>query len=352
MYSTKFQNSNSDNDIISIFPDIMNRSNLSVSTNASLFQIATFFAIGPNIYANGIVVTDRFSNHTKSTKENNSTEDNTNDESVVGIVGGKDVILNIINPQLFEPKSYYPACLYEKKGINIMRKIVNDEIVGINTTLNEILEIFRRTKFAFIPIIESIKSDNRDGNALFHKLKGVLTVRDFLRLFIDTKININVKSIKKYEKNNIETIKNSPVSRISSDLISVRDDEFLKNAIYLMINKGVRNLGIIDNNSKFSGIINDRDIVEFLLNPALRVIAGCNQDSINTGESNSNNDSKILDEVKIKNNVKISSVREIDENMLIKKAAELLLDSTNPYLVLKGGGRIVTPWDIVMKDII
>jgi len=184
----------------------------------------------------------------------------------------------------------------------------------------------------------------------FHKVKAFLTVRDFLRLFIDTKIKITAKSIKENELNNIEKIKNTPVNRISSDLISVRDDEFLKDAVSLMINKGVRNLGIIDNNSKFSGIINDRDIVEFLLNPALRDIEGCNQESTNKGESNINNDNKIIDEIKIKNNVNISSIREINENMPIKEAAELLLDSTNPYLVLKGGDRIVTPWDIVMKE--
>ncbi|MDX1373744.1 MAG: CBS domain-containing protein, partial [Nitrososphaeraceae archaeon] len=280
----------------------------------------------------------------------NLTEDQSNNESVVGRIGGKDIILNIINPRLFEPKSYYPSCLYEKKGFNIMRKITNDEIVGINTPLNEILEIFRKTKFAFIPIVESIKGDDKNDNVFFHKVKAVLTVRDFLRLFIDTKIKMTAKSITEDDWSNMEKIKNTPVNRISSDLISVRDDEFLKDAISLMINNGVRNLGILDNNSKFSGIINDRDIVEFLLNPELRVIAGCNQDSTNTGESNINNDSKILDEIKIKNNVKISSIRQINENMLIKEAAELLLDSTNPYLVLKGGDRIVTPWDIVMKE--
>lgn len=328
----------------------MNRPALSVDTNDSLFQIATFFAIGPNIFASGLVVVERFSNNTGSTTGKNLTKDQSDNESMVGRIGGKDILLNIISPRLFEPKSFFPACLYEKKGINIMRKITKDEIVRINTPLNEILEIFRRTKFAFIPIVESIKDENKNDNVFFHKVKAFLTVRDFLRLFIDTKIKINAKSIKENELSNIEKIKNTPVNRISSDLISVRNDEFLKDAVSLMINKGVRNLGIIDTNSKFSGIINDRDIVEFLLNPALRVISGCNQESTNTGESNINNDSKKLDEIKIKNNVQISSIREINDNMPIKKAAELLLDSTNPYLVLKGGDRIVTPWDIVMKE--
>jgi len=145
----------------------MNRPALSVDTNDSLSQIATFFAIGPNIFASGLVVVDRFSNNTGSTTGKNLTKDQSDKESVVGRIGGKDIILNIISPRLFEPKSYFPAYLYEKKGINIMRKLANDEIVGINTPLNEILEIFRRTKFAFIPIVESIKENNKNDNVFF-----------------------------------------------------------------------------------------------------------------------------------------------------------------------------------------
>ncbi|MFB5600043.1 MAG: CBS domain-containing protein [Nitrososphaeraceae archaeon] len=350
MYSTEVQNSSTDNDILSTFPEIMNRPTLSVNPNDNLFKIATFFAIGPSIYADGLVVVDRLLNNKKLIKDENIEKKEKNNESVLGRIGGKHIILNIISPWLIEPDSYYPQCLFAKKAVNIMEKITTDQIIGFKTSLNSVLEIFRKTKFAFIPIVES-KNTSGKNNIISHKLRAFITVRDFLKLFTDTQKD----NVSKNDKNddfttNIEEIKNIPVKENCSDLIIVKEDEFLTSAIDLMLNKGIRNLGITNYESKLLGVINDRNIIEFLLSRSLRTIAGCNQNVRKKNKSDTRKDSEIINQIRIKKNLKITPVRQINENMLIKNASKLLLDPRNPYLILKGGDRIVTPWDIVMKE--
>jgi CBS domain-containing protein len=335
-----------------VFPDIIKRPYLSVYSDTNLFQLATFFAIGPQIYADGLIVvfrqlvkSKRYIKEKKFTKE--EVEEN-NIESPLGRIGGKHIILNILNPKFAEPISYYPKCLYFKKANNIMERITDNQIIEFKSSLYDVLEIFRTTKFAYLPIVETIKDKD---NFIYHKTLAFITVRDFLRLFIETKNDKKSVTYKKnYSNKNIEEIKNTQIKEVCSELILVKEDDFLKDVISLMVSKGIRNLGIIDKKSNLLGIINDRNIVEFLLNPSLRTIAGCNENSLNMdGPSKTGND-EIISQIKIKKNLKISPVLEIEEEMLIKQASDLLSDPGNPYLVLKGSNRITTPWDIVMKE--
>jgi hypothetical protein len=136
-----------------------------------------------------------------------------------------------------------------------------------------------------------------------------------------------------------------------------------------MINRGIRNIGIKNQNSDLIGVINDRTILEFLLSPRWRlkeIIDSIKQDSetsnnestqINIKEviadSNHSNDdigripsiNSIINDLHI---IPISEVK-VEENTTISKAAELLMEIHNPCLVLQRENAIVTPWDIVMK---
>jgi CBS domain-containing protein len=112
-----------------------------------------------------------------------------------------------------------------------------------------------------------------------------ITVRDFLKLFT---------GIKKYESTkdasnsildiDIEKIKNLPAKDVASDLISVKQDDVLQNVLSVMFRKNIRNLGVMDKRSKVVGIINDRNILEFLLSPATRMVVENKLDSIDTVE--------------------------------------------------------------------
>ena len=95
-----------------------------------MLQIATFLAIGPQIYADGLVVID-------------------DKKKPIGRIDSKHIISNIINIG-------YPECL-ELTALRIM-----DDFTGSldkNSSLSKVLEIFNKTKFAFVPITASNSSD-------------------------------------------------------------------------------------------------------------------------------------------------------------------------------------------------
>jgi CBS domain-containing protein len=171
--------------------------------------------------------------------------------------------------------------------------------------------------------------------------------------------------------NNIDTKEKICISvkDISSNLVSVSKYDSIKDAIDIMINRGIRNIGIKNQNSDLIGVINDRTILEFLLSPRWRlkeIIDSIKQDSETTNnestqinikeviaDSNHSNDdigripsiNSIINDLHI---IPISEVK-VEENTTISKAAELLMEIHNPCLVLQRENAIVTPWDIVMK---
>ncbi|MGD1834624.1 MAG: CBS domain-containing protein [Nitrososphaeraceae archaeon] len=342
MTSDKFQR----DDFASIrvlFPDIIQRPFLSVYPDTNLFQIATFYAIGPEIYVDGLFVFNRIKTRKKMEKKPYQIDKDTGE--LLGRIGGKHIMINIINPELSEPVTYFPECLNRITANDIMEKITENEIIGINSNFMDVIEIFRKTKFAFIPLIETIKNND----IIYNKVLAFITVRDFLKFFSEIKkINNNFNS----SINNLidlEEIKNSPVKEISSELISLQVDDYISDATSLMLRKGVRNLGVRDKRSNIIGLINDRNILQLLLSPKLRKSASINQMNINKDQERKKGNEKIITKFKIENNLQINPGLEIKEDTLIKNAAKLLSDRKNPYLIIEGRDRIVTPWDIVMK---
>jgi predicted transcriptional regulator len=155
-----------------------------------MLQIATFLAIGPQIYADGLVVTD-------------------GKKKPIGRIDSKHII-SIIDIG-------YPECL-ELTAVQIM-----DDFTGSldkNSSLSKVLEVFNKTKFAFVPIIASNSSDKigstRDPRATKEEeeeeLVASISIRDILHII--AKMNID-----------------RPIKDLSSQLISVDKKSSIRNTL-------------------------------------------------------------------------------------------------------------------------
>jgi predicted transcriptional regulator len=303
--------------IIDAVAHIFRRPCLFVNPTAQMLQIATFLAIGPQIYADGLVVID-------------------DKKKPIGRISSKHIISNIIDIR-------YPEC-FELTALQIM-----DDFTGSldkYSSLSKVLEVFNKTKFAFVPITASNRSDKvdstRDSTAT-EKEEEVVVASISIRDILPTIAKMNI---------------DRPIKDLSSQLISVNKKSSIRYAIDLMIKHGIRNIGIIGDNedssktnnhnnhngkTKLIRIINDRKILEFLLSHNGRNIMHAN------GIDG-------LAEIDIINHLDILSIKKIKYDTTTSKAAELLMDIRNPCLILEGkeyGGdySIVTPWDIVMKTV-
>jgi predicted transcriptional regulator len=302
--------------IIDAAAHIFRRPCLFVNPTAQMLQIATFLAIGPQIYADGLVVID-------------------DKKKPIGRISSKHIISNIIDIR-------YPEC-FELTALQIMDDFT--ESLDKNSSLAKVLEVFDKTKFAFIPITANNSSDKidsiRDSTAekKEEELVASISIRDILPII--AKMNID-----------------RPIKDLSSQLISVDKKSNIRYAIDLMIKQGIRNIGIRGDNEDGSKtnnhnndnrktkplrIINDRKILEFLVSHNGRNIMHAN------GIDG-------LAEIDIINHLDILSIKKIKCDTTTSKAAELLMDIRNPCLILEGkeyGGdySIVTPWDIVMKTV-
>ncbi|MGA9844139.1 MAG: hypothetical protein WBQ25_17690 [Nitrososphaeraceae archaeon] len=302
--------------IIDAAAHIFRRPCLFVNPTAQMFQIATFLAIGPQIYADGLVVID-------------------DKKKPIGRIGSKHIISNIIDIG-------YPECL-ELTALQIM-----DDFTGsldMNSSLSKVLEVFDKTKFAFVPITANNSSDKigstRDSRAKEkeEELVASISIRDILPII--AKMNID-----------------RPIKDLSSPLISVDKKSRIRYAIDLMIKQGIRNIGIrVDNKdgsktnnynnhnrkTKLLRVINDRKILEFLLSHNGRNIMHAN------GIDG-------LADIDIINHLDILSIKKVKHDTTTSEAAKLLMDIHNPCLILEGKEyghyTIVTPWDIVMKIVI
>jgi CBS domain-containing protein len=164
------------------------------------------------------------------------------------------------------------------------------------------LDIFRKTRFGFVPI--TIKDS----------IASSLSIRDILR-------DLTGKLI-------------TPVEEVSSRLVSVKYNTSIGKALKLMLEKGIRNLAVRNENNDDIGIINDRKILEFLLSYEGRgVIAGpMGLDAVSVD---------LLD---------MAAPKYVKQSIPTCTTAEFLSDINTPCLLLPND-RIVTPWDVIMKGI-
>jgi CBS domain-containing protein len=274
-------------DVRNVFPHIFNRPFIPVVLDTPLIQFSVFLAIGPEIYVDGLVVLDRSNQH------------------VVGRIGCKNILSHLLNNGYLEWQN--------TTADQIMGRMYKEDevMIEMNSPVSKVIELFKKTKFAFTPII------TKDGNVV-----AVLTIRDFLPI---------VK--------NIDRAETTPLSQISSKLTSIDKNTDILKAIDIMLKKGIRNIGITENgnnSSKVIGIVNDRSILEFLL-------------SHNGRQIMKDLDQEMPSCVMIGEYLKIYPIEEVSQDYSIKAAASLLTEMERPFLILEGKDKIVTPWDIVMK---
>lgn len=273
--------------VVNVFPHIFNRPFIPVVLDTPLYQFSVFLAIGPEIYVDGLVVLEK------------------TNQQVVGRIGCKNILSHLLNTRYSEWQYTTADQIMER-----MHKEEEEEMIGIDSPVSRVIELFKKTKFAFTPI-------TKDGNVV-----AVLTIRDFLPI---------VKN-----KDKAET---TPISQIASKLTSIDKNTDVLKAIDIMLTKGIRNIGITENGNESSeliGVINDRIILEFLL-------------SHNGRQIMKNLEQEAISHIRLAENLEIYPIKEVPQDESIKVATNLLTEMERPFLILEGKDKIVTPWDIVMK---
>jgi CBS domain-containing protein len=276
--------------VVDVFPYIFKRPFIPIVLDTPLYQFSVFLAIGPEIYVDGLVVVEK------------------NNQQIVGRLGSRNILSHLLNTRYSEWRSTTADQIMERSYKE------EDEMININSPVSKVIELFKKTKFAFTPII------TKEGNVV-----AILTIRDFLSIVKD--------------KDNAET---TPISQISSKLTSIDKNTDVLKAIDIMLKKGIRNIGITKNKKKPSeviGVINDRKILEFLLSyTGRRIMKDLEQKTISH-----------IRLTRLTENLDIYPMREVPQDISIKVAANLLTEMERPFLILEGKDKIVTPWDIVMK---
>ena len=186
-------------------PHIFTRPFLSVEPSTPMHQIATFLAIGPQIYVDGLIV--------------KSENDKGQRIRPIGRIGCKQIISNLLDLDYLD--------WLKMKASQIMDSTV--EILEMDSMLSSALEIFDKTRFAFVPIVADI-DDGRDKeekeiNSGSLVMKATLGIRDILPII--AKANITV-----------------PMKQISSMLVSIDGKTSITHALRYMMYNGIRNIGI------------------------------------------------------------------------------------------------------------
>lgn len=288
---------------------------LFVYPDTKLLEVTTFLAIGPEIYVDGVVVVIEESHNGKKI------------QTPVGMIGGKNVLRSMLESTFDRKEDFFGDVIASQ----IMVEMTQSNWVELESPLSKVIHIFERTRFAFVPVISTIKEHNINKPAII----GTLTIRDLLPLIVNKKVHFN------YGEN--EGI----IKQISSPIVSVNRDSSIKDAISIMVKKGIRNIGIRnchhnygnehkekgnvkENSSEIPCIINDRKIIEFLLSHNRRAMSNPIFSSVSD-----------LDTIQ---------TRATRSNITIIEAAQYLMDIKNQFLVLEGNEYIVTPWDLIMKN--
>jgi hypothetical protein len=367
-----------DTPVSNVFPYVFERPILFVYSDTKLVELASYLALGPQIYADGLLVMQQ---HGNKKQDNFQGESWIAKQKVIGQIGSKHIISHLLESH---PVSYRNF-LHTTTAFELMDSVSDNEIIEPSSPISRVIELFKAKKFAFVPIVskiivsaknisnpsintENISHENHDD---IMTTTAVISVRDFLPLFIksERKIDNVIDGVDMQQEITI------PLSEISSNLVSVSKYDGLIDTIDLMIKRSIRNIGVRDENFNLISILNDRCILEFLFTHKDFVMETLHykRDDYTKGRNNNigtsskqnrlgqynihnryytNNNMDIpgsinsimsdlhvipLSKVKVKNTITLSA------------AAKLLTDLHTPCLVLEEEDTIVTPWDVVMK---
>ena len=345
---------NLDYSVADVFPNISKHQFLFVYSYTRLVELAVYLGIGPQIYADGLLVFQQQRDKQQEGGEKTS-RGGIGNQKVIGRLSSKHILRYLLE------RGFSSQPLYGTTASEIMDPILTHQKLKIDSPIRKVIDIFRETKFAFVPIL-----NKRDG-MIEEEIAGVLSVRNFLPLFSKPAVSGSTRNT--HTVANIETTEALSLTtrEISSDLVSVKENASVREAIDIMIKRQIRNIGVKDEDYNLVGLLNDRIVLEFLLrhmrtkdgssrgiiDPANNIQhAYYKKDNISSDSiSSTNNDVSNMD---IKNNLRtvpLSEATVVDGNITVGQASELLMDIHDPYLIIKSENAIVTPWDIVMKTI-
>lgn len=195
--------------IIEAAPQIFRRPLLQVSSTDPMLQVATFLAIGPQIYADGLVVLDSQSGR------------------LAGRIGGYALSQHI----LARRDGWLDAT-----AADVMDRL--DRPLYDSDPIDAAIEIFKETRFAFMPVA-------RGGGQI---IISSLSVRDLLPLA--------------YGMGGVEA------GALASDVVAVDGNASVYDALKFMVDRGVRNLVFAEPDGPW--VINDRKVLEYLLSHEAR----------------------------------------------------------------------------------
>lgn len=234
----------SDTSVKVAVPHIFRRPLLDVSPGTPLTQLATFLAIGPQIYVDGLAVTY--------------------DKKPVGRIGSKHILKYANSHKSFERTNVSASDLMDSE----IKSIEADAL------LSELMIIFGRTRFAFVPV------------TVGGEITTAISIRDLLPLIAEAGLAGSSKLI-------------------SSQNVSCSADTNLKDIINLMLSRNIRNIVVRHENETF--VINDRKILEFLFSPDARMMftKGKELTDINVGVLDLYSVSVMIDDLAISEAAKI-----------------------------------------------
>lgn len=370
-----------DTPVNKLFPNVFERPVLFVYPDTKLVELTSYLAMGPQIYADGLLVMERPEDEKQ---DNDQVKPRTASRRVIGQLGSKHIISHITQTD----SRSYQNLFHTKTALDIMDNVSYDEIIEPSSPVSRVIEMFEKKRFALVPIVskittpienssntrtnvDNISHENYDGKMM--TATGVISVRDFLPLFVKSVERINEVTHSASTEQEITF----PISEISSKLISVNKSDSLKDTIDLMIKNSTRNIGIKDMNSNPIGILNDRSILEFLFSHKDFVMEALydkiddyiedGKGKIGTNSTQTRVEREVVDNrYYTKDNSNTETPRSINsiindlhiiplsklkvmKTTTLSRAAELLADLRTPCLVLEEEDEIVTPWDVIVK---
>jgi predicted transcriptional regulator len=251
---------------------------MSISPDTPLVELGTYLATGHQIYVDGLIVA--------------------RDKKLAGRIGGQHILDCLL-------KTNYDGWS-RVKASELMEE--SETSIELDSSLNDLLELFAGTKFALAPITDK------------GELIGSIGIRDLLPLVFESKIP-------------------TQVTAIGSTQVILKSDETLRTAINTMLKKRIRNLvlsNVKDSSNKGGYIINDRKILEFMFSyEGKKVMAGGVQ-------------SDAFSSIQV-DSLDIISAPHVYQTETASRAANMLRDINIPALLSEN--KIITPWDVVMKTI-
>ncbi len=162
-------------------------------------------------------------------------------DNFLGIISARRVLSYLRSLPLFE----------EKIGEFIKFKKL-PIIIETNTPVSEAINLFKKEKVSKLIVVAK---DN--------KLKGVLSYYDLINLLITPK----VKESKGDRLGSKFHLLNKPVYEYyKTTVLTLTEDDFLKKAVELILDKKIGSVIIVDKNKKPLNIITTRDLLQFYIN--------------------------------------------------------------------------------------